>query len=82
MLIDGINKSFLRIDSLPYDDNNGIYLTYLKNDSLGMKMTGDLPVLWKKSDDKITGPNLYDENYTYQVINIDYQNKYIWLEQI
>ncbi len=81
MLLNGGNKLFFRIDSLPYDDNNGIYLTHLQNDLFGMKMTGHLPILWEQND-KITGPNLYDENYTYRVINVDYQQKYIWLEQI
>jgi hypothetical protein len=66
MLLNGENELFLRIDSLPYDDNV-IYLTHLKNDRHGMKMTGNFPNLWEYGN-KIAGPNLYDEKYTYLVV--------------
>ena len=81
MSFDDKNNLFFRIGSLPYDDNNGIYLIHLTDDKLGMKMTGNFPILWAH-DNKNTGPYLYDDNYTYQVINVDYPQKYIWLAPI
>jgi hypothetical protein len=81
MVLDDRNKIFFRIDSLSYDDTNGIYLTHLTNDEFGMKMAGEFPALWE-DENKNSGPYLYDDNYTYRVIKVDYHCKYIWLEQI
>jgi hypothetical protein len=80
-LLNDKNKTFFRIGSLPYNDNNGVHLIYLANDNFGMKMTGDFPTLWA-TENKNTGPYLYDDNYTYHVVSVDYRQKYIWLEQI
>lgn len=79
MLLKDGNEVFLRIDSLPYDDQNGIYLKYLGNDTIGMKMMGIIPFFWDINDDKITGPDLYDDDHTYRVTGVDYKNNIIWL---
>lgn len=82
MLLNDGNEVFLRIDSLPYDNKNGVYLNHLQDDEAGMKFKGNLPFLWKNDGDKLSGPDLYDDDHTYRVTGVDYPANYIWLQRL
>lgn len=82
MLLNNGKELLFWIDSLPCDKKSGIYLTYIDNDSKGMKFTGGIPFLWELDEDSIQGPNLYDEDDVYRVVDIDYCNNNIWIEKI
>jgi len=70
-----------RVDSLPYDMDPGLALTYIEQDELGMKFIGDLPYYWNCSLKRSTGPYLYDDERIYRVVKVDYANNLIWLEE-
>jgi hypothetical protein len=55
------------------------YLRFLGNDSTGFKMHGTFPNLWKVTDQKITGPQLIDEDGIYNIARVDYNKNNIWL---
>lgn len=79
MIVNGRNEFLFRIDSIPFKSDKGVYLTYLGRDKSGMKMTGCIPLLWQFEGRDLIGPRLYDSDYTYQVVNVDYTKNYIWL---
>lgn len=81
MVENDANEWLFRVDFLPFNANSGIYLTYIENDNLGMKMTGGIPFLWDFGGKDLKGPRLYDDNHIYKVVNVDYQNNLIWLIQ-
>jgi hypothetical protein len=80
-LNDGTELLF-KINAEPYSIEGwteGISLKYLETDESGLKMGGDFPILWESSDQKIVGPELYDDDHQYKVVNVDYDNALIWL---
>lgn len=79
MVTDGFGELFL-VDTLPVDKTNAIFLTFLENDPSGMKMTGELPILWELLGSELIGPNLYDDDHIYKVKKIDYEQNHIWIE--
>lgn len=82
MLLNDGNESLFWIDSISCGNQNRVYLTHVENDSHGMKMTGDIPSLWKHVNHCLLGPDLYDDDHNYRVVNVDYSDHYIWLEEI
>lgn len=69
------------VDASPGSRSGPTRLALSLRDSDGVvkKMTGDFPTLWKEKHGDILGPEVYDQNQTYKVIYVDYQNKSIWL---
>lgn len=58
-----------------------LYLRFIENDSIGLKMRGTFPTLWKVKDNKILGPQLVDEDGIYNIVGVDYNKGYLWLVQ-
>jgi hypothetical protein len=81
MLLKDGKELLFWIDLLPCDRKNCLYLTHVESDSRGMKMTGGIPFLWEYDGQKILGPDIYDEDNTYRVTDVDYQNNCIWIEK-
>lgn len=82
MLLNDGNELLFWIDSVSCDKSS-IYLSHIETDSKGMKFTGGiLPLLWDFVEGIILGPNLYDDDYVYLVVDVDYRNHWIWLERI
>ena len=71
-----------RINTILTNKCNEFYLRFCGTDIVGMKMKGDFPELWKKEDDKITGPQVFDDDFVYKIVKIDYESGLMWLEQI
>ncbi|GEM_PF-803505 len=70
-----------RVESLPFDMDPGLELTYVEQDDVGMKFIGDLPFFWDGNSKNGTGPCLYDDERVYRVVKVDYVNNLIWLEE-
>jgi hypothetical protein len=59
-----------------------LYLRFMGKDSIGLKMHGVFPNLWKVKDNKVIGPELVDEDSIYKITAIDYNKGYIWVNQL
>ena len=69
-----VNTSLVKGDSPPK-----FILHWVENDGIVQKMTGEFPVLWHQQGGEFIGPELYDDDYAYKVLNADYSHKLIWL---
>lgn len=71
------------IDTYPNEKYNELNLRSLDEDVIGIKTRGDFPKLWKtETDNSVSGPQLFDDDYVYNVVKVDYGNKIMWVEQI
>jgi hypothetical protein len=57
-------------------------LRFMGKDRIGLKMKGDFPGVWNIETGKINGPLLFDEDSIYEVVTMDYNNRFIWLRQV
>ena len=57
------------------------FLRFQGLDSWGAKMKGDFPHLWEYAETLLIGPDIYDEDYSYKVVKVDYLQNLIWLKK-
>jgi hypothetical protein len=69
-----INTSSLNGNSPPK-----FTLYQVEHDGIVQKMTGDFPALWHQQNGEFVGPELYDDDYAYKVLNADYSHRLLWL---
>lgn len=75
-------RRLFRTDLLPSDQNYSEFFMQVKNSSeTHFQMKGNFPRLWRKHEGKIIGPLLFDDDYSYKVIDADYVQGFIWLEK-
>lgn len=82
MLLNGGKDLIFKINAEPDSIEgwtDGIHLRCLGMEELGLKMSGDFPILWETDDDEVDGPELYDDDDQYKVMKVDYENSLIWL---
>jgi hypothetical protein len=58
-----------------------LFLRFMGKDSIGLKMHGIFPNLWKVKNNKFIGPQLVDVDGIYNILGVDYNKGYIWLNQ-
>jgi hypothetical protein len=59
-------------------DLTGFILMFLKDEGIGMKMKGKIPVLWLRS----LGPKISDGEGGYQIVQVSSDKDYIWLKSV
>ena len=82
MSLSGSNELPFWIDTLSCESKNCLYLSQVAIEDKGIKFSGGIPLLWEEVETKIIGPILYDEDHTYRVVDVDYRNNFVWLEEI
>lgn len=85
MLFNDGKELLFKIEMAPNSQegfSDEIYLKHIETDEIGLKMYGSLPDYWEIVNDKLVGPELYDDDYKYQVVKVDYDNSLIWLVQL
>ncbi len=70
------------IKSSSYGNKNCVYLTPIETKAKRIKMTGGIPFLWEYNGTEVIGPDLYDDDRIYRVIDVDYRHNDIWLEEV
>jgi hypothetical protein len=59
-----------------------LYLKYMGMEKTGLRMTGYLPHLWERNDQGITGPQLFNKRFIFQVVDFDYSKNTLWLREM
>lgn len=82
MLILG-EEVFLQIGN-PKSNNilSKIYLKYMGTDKTGLKMKGSFPSFWRMGDKEIIGPELFNNEYIFKAVDIDYKRNLIWVQEL
>jgi hypothetical protein len=62
--------------------NIRLHLKPVASDDLGLIMNGKMPDLWHTKNGEVIGPELYDDNYNYRIVKVDYDHDLIWLVQL
>ncbi len=75
------HELLFRTNSRSGQSQNNLYLTPVANERHGLKLTGGIPFLWDYDGQKVVGPGLYDDDHSYQVVDVDYRHNYIWLAE-
>jgi hypothetical protein len=57
-------------------------LKFVGTEPRGIKMKGIFPQIWAIEAEKIVGPLLFDEDVVYEVVEIDYKNNLLWINQV
>jgi hypothetical protein len=59
-----------------------VFLKYMGTDKTGLKMKGSFPSLWRKGDQELIGPELFNKEHIFKAVDIDYQRNLIWLRKL
>jgi hypothetical protein len=59
-----------------------VYLKYLGDYKKGIRMSGHIPNYWVKTNEYIKGPKLYQNNYVYQIVDLDLNKNKVWLKEV
>lgn len=82
MMLEGEERLF-RTDVLPLDQKYCEFpLAFCGSEEPGLKMRGYFPRLWDREKNELTGPILFDDDYSYVVIKVDYEQCCIWMQRV
>jgi hypothetical protein len=73
----------LKVGSLKTNDiRSEVFLKYMGTDKTGVKLKGSFPSFWRKGDNEVIGPELFNKEYIFKVVDIDYKRNLIWLREL
>jgi hypothetical protein len=82
MLILG-EEIFLQVGNLKSNDiRSEVFLKYMGTDKTALKMKGSFPSFWRKGDKELIGPELFNKEYIFKAVDIDYKRNLIWLREL
>lgn len=76
-------EHLFKTDCLSMEESyHQFFLRYIGTDPDGLKMSGQVPQLWKYYKDCVIGPEICDEDDLYRVNKVDYDKETVWLQKI
>ncbi len=74
---------FLQIgDLISNEIRNEVFLKYMGIDKTGLKMKGRFPVYWEKTEKGLSGPELFNNEFVFKAVAVDYNSNLIWLREM
>jgi hypothetical protein len=78
-----LGEEFLfQIGGLSGETLGEVYLKFWGNDKKGIRMSGNIPKYWAKINEYVRGPELFQNNYIYQIVDLDFNKNKVWLKEV